>query len=75
MKTTRKSFTVQITVDLDPVPGKFDKIEDFQDLIAESLKYAVPHYNPEVCVIRKGTSTPLSIVNLTTKEEDAIGND
>lgn len=47
----RTTFTVKVSVNLDPVPGKFDNPSDFHQLTIDMFNQMVPHYKPEVSIL------------------------
>lgn len=42
----RKRITIEIDVDLDPVPGTFHTPESARDTVERILVERIPHYNP-----------------------------
>lgn len=43
-----KRVAVIVEVNLDPVPGHFDNVQDYVKLLQSYLDHVVPHYNPAV---------------------------
>jgi hypothetical protein len=52
MPFERAFITLVLAVDLDMVPGVCDNPKDFVTLLERDIKSAVPHYNPEVTVLK-----------------------
>lgn len=52
MNRKRITVTLEIAIDLDPVPGSFHETDEttemIQRLVKGYLNYIVPHYNPTV---------------------------
>lgn len=44
----RKTATLIVTIDLDPVPGSFHTVESAQEIVQAMLNSSIPHYNPDV---------------------------
>jgi hypothetical protein len=48
---SKRRVTLQITVDLDPVPGAFSTPDDVRSRIQDMLDYSIGHYNPDVTLL------------------------
>jgi hypothetical protein len=44
----RERVTIIVEVNLDPIPGACDNVQDFVTMIQRDLNSRVPHYNPTV---------------------------
>lgn len=45
-----KSVTLEVTINLDPVPGSFHTVESAQEQVQAMLNSMVPHYKPTVAI-------------------------
>ena len=52
---THTKAVIEVKVDIDPIPGWGNNPKDYAELIQKHLNQTIPHYNPEVRLVKTET--------------------
>lgn len=69
---SKKQVVLQVTIDLDGIPGWGYHGEDYQKLLESQLKDSVAHYNPVVKIIKNDRPAEMVPTDITMTDEEHV---